>query len=231
MENYLRSSGAERTLQVPFTRERLIELTDDLINAGMENIDHLLASAGYKDVSIEFCLSTGGMCKMPYIQQRLIERFGLARFKHTPDSDQLIAKGAAWVAYDRRGLTLTKPIELLHADNTYVTLLPAKTPLPVQGQEIIQPNFGLYSVDPRDGIAKIQLCRPARPGRTLPSDPRKPYATLSLKTDSTAAPFFERLYLDLSIDQDLIVHARARSGLVADEQRTEIAGSSSSGSQ
>lgn len=157
--NYLRSDGPERVLEVVLSRETLIELTKDLVLQGVANIDSLLDAVGIKDTSIALCLPTGGMVKMPYIRERILERFGPARAPNITNGDRIIAEGAAWIANDGLRLRLAKPFEVLHADNTYVTIFDERTVLPLENQ-IIASKLGAYCVDPRDGFAKFQLVRP-----------------------------------------------------------------------
>jgi len=53
---------------------------------------------------------------------------------------------------------------------------------------------------------------PHRPGpKVLPGDKRRPLANLVVPVDSKAAPFRERLQLDVSIDENLVLKAQARS--------------------
>ena len=63
--HYLRSDGPDHTLEVKITRENLVELTRDIVDAGMSNIDQLLESTGVNQASIALCVATGGMVRMP----------------------------------------------------------------------------------------------------------------------------------------------------------------------
>ena len=67
---------------------------------------------------------------------------------------------------------MSKPIELQLARGSYLTLVKAGTEMPAE-QEVKAQQIHLYCTDPSDGIAKFQLCTPARPSR-LPqvSEPR-----------------------------------------------------------
>lgn len=166
--------------------------------------------AGVHRGAIEFCLATGGMVSMPAIQEGLREVFGLNRLHLIENAATVISEGAAWIAHDGVGLQLAKPIELLHADESYVELIGAGTGLPLDGQAI-QRRIDMYCVDPSDGFAKFLFARPKWPGRQSHGDARLPYTHLTLPVDPHCRPLYERLQVDVTIDHDLIAEARALS--------------------
>jgi molecular chaperone DnaK len=70
----------------------------------------------------------------------------------------------------------------------------------------------MYCVDPSDGHGKFSLVSPHRPGpRVLPDDKRRPLCNMLLKVDAKAQPFRERLELEASINEDLVLTATAWS--------------------
>jgi molecular chaperone DnaK len=221
VKNYLRSDGPEQTLSVTVTRDDLESLTRDLVDEGIGAVHQLLERVGRPPEAIEICLATGGMVRMPRIRERLDELFGIARVPRLPHGDRIISEGAAWIARDRTRLSLAKPLELLHADDSYVTVLPAGTQLPLENETTRQ-DLGMYCVDPRDGYAKFHFARPEWPNRTQPFDRRLPYATLLVGVDTSARPLLERLEVEVSIDHDLVAELSARSSLAADVQTTEV---------
>jgi molecular chaperone DnaK len=98
----------------------------------------------------------------------------------------------------------------------------AGTAMPREGEVQLQ-AFHLYCTDPRDGVAKFQICAPARPGAlVLPNEPRVHLENVSVRVDPKARPFRERLELDVRITDDLILEAHARSLSVGDEDRREV---------
>ena len=148
---------------------------------------------------------------MPAIKTRLHELFGPQRVHLAESSGTLIAEGSAWIAHDEARLRLSKHVELLLARNSFVQLVKAGTEMPREG-EVQRDQFHLYCVDPRDGHAKFQLQSPMRPGSdVLPNDLRTPLENLVIKVDGATQPFRERLELDIQIDDNLILHAQARS--------------------
>lgn len=219
--HYLKSDGPEHTLEVKITRQKLVELTRDVVDAGMKNIDEILESTGVNQASIALCLSTGGMVRMPYIRERLLERFDPLRVPKLDDGDRIISQGAAWIAHDGVRLMLAKPFELLLGNDNYSTLLTEGTELPIENQNFAFP-FKAYCVDPRDGYGKFQFARPVWPDRNLPGDPRRTYATLLVAVDEEAAPLTERLDMNVKIDHDLIATVTASSSLVGHRSAREI---------
>ncbi|QBQ53823.1 Hsp70 family protein [Nitrosococcus wardiae] len=221
VRHYLKSDGPDHSLEVKVTREKLIELTRDIVDAGMKNIDEILESTGVNQASIALCLATGGMVRMPYIRERLLERFDPLRVPKIDDGDRIISQGAAWIGHDGVRLTLAKPFELLLGNDNYSTLISEGTELPIENQNFAFP-FKAYCIDPRDGYGKFQFARPVWPDRNLPGDPRRSYATLLVAVDEEAAPLTERLNINVNIDHDLVVTVTASSSMVGHLSEREI---------
>lgn len=221
--NYLAVEGSAANVDLTITRAELETLTEDIVLRGMHNIDRLIERAGTDDTSIELVLATGGMMNMPVIRRRLRERFGPHRVPDAPNGEQLIAKGAAWIAHDGARVRLAKPFELLMANDSPVALLPSGSDLPIRDAQI-GGQYGVQCVDPRDGFARFQFMRPVDPGRAQPTDYRLPYCVLLLPVDSSAGPLEERLRVDVRIDHDLIAHVAVESELSREAEAAEIHG-------
>ena len=212
----------EEEFDYDLNQRELEAIVQPLVDKGLDRIARLLDDAGYSPEQVALCLATGGMSAMPAIRRRLHELFGPDRVHLPGDTATLIAEGAAWIAADRAGLQLAKNVELELARNSYLPLVKAGTEMPKEG-EIQYERFHLYCTDPRDGIAKFQLCTPRRPGSSvLPNEPRIHVQNVTIGVDDKARAFHERLELDIRIDDDLILQAHARSLNRGDEDRGEI---------
>lgn len=198
-------------LQVTLSRADLQEIVGQLVRKGVKRIEKLVEDEGFSTASLELCLATGGIVNMPMVKSRLDELFGPGRVQVSPRSASAIAEGAAWVAHDEARLHLAKNVELTLARNSYMTLVPAGTGLPTE-REVLSERFDLYCVDPSDGSGKFELVTPRRPGpRVLSNDERKSLGNIVLAVDAKAMPFQERLKLEISINQDLVMSAKAWS--------------------
>jgi len=198
-------------LEVNLSRDDLQRIVGHLVNKGVAHIERLLEREGYSTASVELCLGTGGMMNMPLVRNRLDELFGPGRVHVSKRSAPAIAEGAAWVAHDQARLHLAKNVELALARNSYVALLEAGTEMPTE-REYRRESFDLYCVDPSDGHGKFSLVSPHRPGpRVLSNDKRRPLCNMLLDVDAKAAPFRERLGLEVSVDEDLVLTATAWS--------------------
>lgn len=204
------------------SQSELEEMIAPLLDTGFKRIEHILENAGFATEQVALCLATGGISNMPVVRRRLHELFGPERVKIPDGTATLVAEGAAWIAKDQVGLQLAKNVELVLARNSYLPLVKAGTALPKEG-EVQKETFHLYCTDPRDGVAKFQICVPKRAGRTVISgDPRTHLENLVVKVDQKARPFHERLELDVQINDNLILQAHARSLNFKDEDRGEI---------
>lgn len=204
------------TLEYRLTRDELDEITRPIITSGMHEIETLLESYNIGPSQVALCLVVGGMAAMPAIRGRLHELFGPQRVEIPESSGTLVAQGAAWIAHDAQRLRLAKPIELQLARGSYLTLVRAGTEMPAEG-EVKEQTVHLFCSDPSDGIAKFQICSPTHPSEAPQAgEPRTSLGNLAVSVDEGAAPFRERLELEVSIDDDLILHARAWSSEMKD---------------
>lgn len=198
-------------LEVSLSRDDLQQIVGHLVKKGISRIERLLEREGFSTASVELCLATGGMANMPLIKNRLEELFGPGRVHISKRSASAIAEGAAWVAHDNARLHLAKNVELALARNSFMPLLRAGLEMPIE-RETRQERFNLYCVDPSDGFGKFSLVSPHRPGpKVLANDKRRPLENLVLKVDSLAQPFRERLELEVAVDENLILTAKAWS--------------------
>lgn len=204
-------SDEQADLQVNLSRDDLQDIVGHLVGQGVRRIEKLLDDEGYSTASVELCLATGGMVNMPMVKNRLDELFGPGRVHVSHRSASAIAEGAAWVAHDQARLHLAKNVELTLARNSYMPLLGAGTQMPIEREQRSE-RFNLFCVDPSDGFGKFSLVSPRRPGpRVLANDGRKTLTHMVLKVDGKAQPFRERLELEISVNEDLILTAKAWS--------------------
>lgn len=198
-------------LDFTLSREELESIVTHLVRKGVARIERLLEREGYSTASVALCLATGGMVNMPMVKARLHELFGPQRVHVSERSASLISEGAAWVAHDKSRLHLAKNLEVVLARGSYMPLLEAGVEMPAEG-ETRGDTFTLYCADPTDGHGKFQLVAPHRAGpKVMADDKRRPLANMIVKVDAKARPLFERLHLNIQIDDNLILHAKARS--------------------
>lgn len=214
--NYYVGEGDDSEIACWITREELEAISQRLIRQGINEIDALLADnqADIDRQTIALCLATGGMVNMPLIKRQLSELFGIASLKISKKGDRIISEGAAWIASDELKLTLSKPFELLEARNSMLTIIPEGTLLPTRGNSISYPQ-SMYCTDPRDGNALASFKRPQMVGKTAAADPRTSYGELVIPINPDFPPLEERIELEISIDENLIVHI---SGVGGDRQ-------------
>ena len=211
-------SGNAAHIETRITREDLYEVTKDLVFRGLRRIEELLSRADASERDIEFCLATGGTVAMPAIREGVIAIFGPGRSRFSENAATVISEGCAWIAHDQIPLTLAKSISLLHAGDVFIPAIPSGTQLPSEGQQISD-SFSFYCVNPRDGFAKFLLARSRWPGDT---GDMIPYGQLAVRVDPSTKPLRERLKFSLTVNEDLIVEAAARSDGAGHERTMEI---------
>ncbi|EPU3916375.1 Hsp70 family protein [Aeromonas hydrophila] len=212
--DYYQGTGDVTEIDIWLTRDDLENVCKRLINQGIGEIDALLDTqqADIDKQTIALCLATGGMVNMPSIKRQLRELFGIASLEISAKGDRIISEGAAWIAADGLRLTLSKPFELLEARNSMLTVISEGTLLPRRGESIRYPQ-SMYCTDPRDGNALISFKRPQMVGKSAAADPRTNYGELIVPINPAFPPLEERIEIEVSIDDNLIVHV---SGLGLD---------------
>ncbi|PWF46828.1 Hsp70 family protein [Massilia glaciei] len=209
-------------LDVTLSREDLEGIVFNLVKHGIARIESLLEREGYSTASVALCLATGGMVNMPIVKARLHELFGPQRVHVSERSASLISEGAAWVAHDDARLHLAKNVELSLARNSYMPLLCAGLEMPTEG-EVRSDGFSIYCVDPTDGHGKFQLVSPHRAGpMVMADDKRRVLSNMVVNVDSKAAPFRERLQLDVEINDNLVLFAKAWSPIQKGQAQVEV---------
>lgn len=220
--DYFTNDAGDPDLDFRLTRSQLEECTKQKIEQGIRRIEKILESSRLPSSAVKLCLATGGMVNMPCIQSRLREIFGAQRVEISTRGNTIISEGAAWIAHDGARLMLSKNIEFLVARQSYFPAIKAGTLMPSESM-VQNHKLDMYCVDPTDGIAKFQIVAPERPGRSIQStDERKTLGTLSVGVDEKVWPLGERLCIDLSIDDNLILLVEVESTIARRKDRLEI---------
>ncbi|WP_170755624.1 Hsp70 family protein [Ruegeria lacuscaerulensis] len=224
VRNYLRTDGPGGNLVATVSREELNSLSSGIVARGLSRIDEILEQAGLTYQDIDLCLATGGMVNMPAIRDGLTERF-VGRVPDISNGDRIISEGAAWIANDGLRLKLSKPIEVLVADTsgrgTYHPLVDAGWSLPLENETQNVANTRLFCVDPREGVAVVEIAKPVKLGRAMPSDPRRPLCVAQVNVDPNAQPLIERIECQMQIDHDYVARVILRStgrGAVSEQE-------------
>ena len=222
--NYFRTEKVDPDLDYVLPRDELEEMVCAKLTEGLQMIGALLKSVDFEPADISLCLATGGMVNMPLIKTRLLEMFGPQRLCVSDRGQLIISQGAAWIAHDRANLLLAKNIELTLARGTRHVAIKAGSEMPREGGIQKTETLNLYCTDPRDGVAKLQLEVPARRhGRDVQSsDARNSLANLNVKVDEKSTRLFERVELNMRVDENLILKVEARSTVANDYDATEV---------
>jgi molecular chaperone DnaK len=214
VRNYLKVEGAGGNLLASVTRDELDDLSSGIVARGLARIDEILEQAQLTYQDIELCLATGGMVNMPAIRDGLTERF-VGRVPRLDNGDRIIAEGAAWIANDGLRLKLSKPIEILVADSsgrgTYHSLVDTGWTLPIENETQNVANTRLFCVDPREGVAVVEVAKPVKLGKTSPNDPRLSLCVVKVDVDPIAQPLIERIECNLQIDHDYVARVSLKS--------------------
>lgn len=222
--DYFMPEAGDVDLEYRLSRSELEAVVEGKVSQGISRIETMLSEARVEPSGVAMCLATGGMVNMPLIQARLRELFGAGRVEVSARGNTIISEGAAWIAHDGARLMLAKNIEVLVARHAHFPVIHAGSLMPRES-EVHRPPvpLTLYCSDPTDGIAKFVLTTPKRTGRSVQvTDDRDILGTLAVQVDSKQRPLLERLLLDVTIDENLVLRAKGASTIAGASDELEM---------
>jgi len=92
------AQGQPLNIEMTFTRKKLEELTQHLVDRTLQMVARVLVDAGVSTKQIDEVMLVGGQTRMPIIQERLTKFFGKAPSKGV-HPDEAVAIGAALYAH------------------------------------------------------------------------------------------------------------------------------------
>lgn len=215
--SYCQYRDREYDLSQSVTRvdfEREIRPTVDM---ACRLVDKALESAGITARQVDMCLLVGGTSLIPLVQREMRERFG-----HTivtiPDADSIIAEGAAIADAYGMHSAFADTIALELSDGTYHSIF-RKGELAIPST--CSRSLNLFCTDNRDGQARIIL---GLYDSTRRAFDRKSTVVAPVSPDLPKPYQHERISLDMTVDQDLVlgVQAKAATRSLEDAVRVEL---------
>jgi len=131
-------ANAPLDIDIEFTRERLEQLTQDLVDRTIQNTERILRESGSTKAQIDEVLLVGGQSRMPLVQRRVTDFMGKAPCKGV-HVDEAVGIGAAIRSHSLAGTAsddvtlldvLPMPIGINKVDGTMHVLFPKNQPLP-----------------------------------------------------------------------------------------------------
>ncbi len=126
-------------IDVELTREKLEELTMDLVDRTIANVDRILREAGSSKAQIDEVLLVGGQSRMPLVQRKVTDFMGRPPSKGV-HPDEAVGIGASIMAHSLAGASSTEEVTLLDVlpmpiginkvDGSMHVLFPKNQPLP-----------------------------------------------------------------------------------------------------
>ena len=129
--------GRPLDFRVPLSRQRLNELTADLVQRSFELCDQVLGARGLKPGDVDEIILVGGQSRMPLVQDQIREHFGKPARKGV-HPDECVALGAALLADSLDTIdsvtlvdVLSMPIGIATPSNLFRKLLEKNQTIPV----------------------------------------------------------------------------------------------------
>ncbi len=131
--------GGHVDLELDVPREQLEDLTRDLVERTVANVDRILKEANTSREQIDEILLVGGQSRMPLVQRRVTEFMGKSPSKGV-NADEAVGIGAAIMSHSLAAAAtgddvtlldvLPMPIGISKPDGTMQVLFPKNQPLP-----------------------------------------------------------------------------------------------------
>ncbi len=151
--------GRHHDLEETMSRQEFEEIARVEIDAAEACVQRCLNKAGLSPGLIDYVLLVGGTSNIPAVRSMMERMFG-ARVAVAHEPDAAIARGAAIVAAEEWIPYNVKDVGVLLSDGTMFSVLPGGRPLLASESQ----KFSFYCIDPRDGVARIQIVEKKRSG-------------------------------------------------------------------
>jgi molecular chaperone DnaK (HSP70) len=167
------------------------------VRDAMSKVDSVIEEARLTARDVDLVLLIGGSSRIPMVRREIQERFG-SRVVYVKNADTIIAEGAARVDYLGMLPVLARSLGVRLADGAFYELFPART---VAKPGVCAKQINFFCTDNRDGEAKLVLVE-KYDGREMNE------RVLGIPVSRDLPGRYndsERVTVDLSLDQDLIL--------------------------
>jgi molecular chaperone DnaK len=212
------SAQQQDVLRVPGIAEidgEVLDLREDVTRGDFEamirtdmqdalhQVDLVLDEARVAPEEVDRVLLIGGTSEIPLLRAEMERRFGV-KVEAVPNSQTIIAEGAAAIAYYGYRPYLVRPVQLQLADGSALTIFDSGTLVPFDAEK----QLTLFCTDNRDGEARLVVTEQSR--SYDPSSVRE-QTILNVPVDpNLPRPYnHERVYATFRVDDDLILDVRA----------------------
>lgn len=211
-EFYL-TSGRSYALSQEIDRNWFESLIHTDIQEALSRVKGVLDNARLQPSQVNRVLLTGGTSRIPLLIAEMYKMFGPTRVVEIPNSDTVIAEGAAIISYHNWKPELVRPICIQLCDESHYTVFDTRT--------ILEPGFAkkevvFFCTDNREGEGRL-IVTEDQCGR------QKLKKILNIPVSKVLQNIYkERIAVDFRVDRDVVLRIDAK-GSVKDEQvGTEI---------
>jgi molecular chaperone DnaK len=208
--------GKLHDLEETMRREEFEEVVRVEIDAAEACVQRCLNKAGLTPGLIDYVLLVGGTSNIPAVRSMMERVFG-ARVAVAYEPDAAIARGAAIVAAEEWVPYNVKDVGVLLSDGTMFPVLPGGHPLlPSESQ-----RFSFYCIDPRDGVARIQIVEKKRQGDRAMSNLAD---CMLVKTNPGIREVrsLDRISAQFIVTEDATLHVVAQSAATGKQNEIDI---------
>lgn len=193
--------GGERfTVEEVLSRNEFQALIHETVVQALREIDSTLKQASIDHQQVYMTLLIGGTSKIPYVVQEIEKLFG-SRTYEAPNSDTVIAEGAAIIAKNNWRPFLVNPICLQLSDQSYYTVFDEGT---ILIPNVTKKEVTLFVTDNRDGEGRLIITEKRNGNQQIVKDLINIPISKSLTKNNV-----ERVSVKFWIDEDLVLNVQA----------------------
>jgi len=191
-----------KNLLLTLERVTFENLIGRYVEEALKKLDKVIDQSGISYIQINKVLMSGGTCKIPYIFQKLQDRFGRRVEVINPSS--CIAEGNALASFYQEELSphLASAIGVKLSDDTFFPIFEKGYPL---GERIKQ-RQQFYVTDVSTGEAVLVLCE--SPSKDINPTDINLIGVLKIPIEEKLEEGAERIVVDFEIDEDYVLNIR-----------------------
>lgn len=208
--------GKLTDLEEVLTRAEFEAVAQPEIDAAEACVQRCLNQARLTPGLIDYVLLVGGTSNIPAVRSMMERIFG-ARVSVAHEPDAAIARGAAIVAAEGWIPYNVKDVGVVLSDGSLFTVLPAGRPLLASESK----KFSFYCVDPRDGVARIQIAEHRNKGDSAISSLAD---CITVNTNPKVREYrsLDRITAQFIVTEDATLRVVAHSAATGHKQEKDI---------
>lgn len=207
------SNGKTYTLSQNIKRSQFESLIYRDIQEAMSRVKSVLENAHLQSSQVNRVLLIGGTSRIPLLIQEMYKMFGVTKVVEIPNSNTVIAEGAAIISHHNWKPELVRPICIQLSDDSYYTVFDRRT---ILDPSSARKEVDFFCTDNRDGEARLIITE-NQVGKQQVKE------ILNIPVSRVLKDIYkERVRVDFYVDGDVVLKINAKAYVKNEPSSTEI---------